>query len=315
MQVRNRLSAQLAGFDDLSARLGDAQELIALGEMEGDEAVVDVAEADLLELKAQAAKQELESLLSGEADANDCYLAINAGAGGTEACDWAGMLYRLYRRWAADRDYKVQVLDAHDGEEAGIKSATIQISGHNSYGWLKSESGVHRLVRISPFDSSARRHTSFASVAVTPVIDDSIAIEIAESDLRIDTYRASGAGGQHVNTTDSAVRITHLPSGLVVQCQSDRSQHRNKATAMQMLKARLYEEELRRREEAAKTGSNAKSDIGWGSQIRSYVLQPYQLVKDARTGIETSQTTAVLNGDIDMFLEASLAAKVASAQK
>ena len=315
MQVRNRLSAQLAGFDDLSARLGDAQELIALGEMEGDEAVVDVAEADLLELKAQAAKQELESLLSGEADANDCYLAINAGAGGTEACDWAGMLYRLYRRWAADRDYKVQVLDAHDGEEAGIKSATIQISGHNSYGWLKSESGVHRLVRISPFDSSARRHTSFASVAVTPVIDDSIAIEIAESDLRIDTYRASGAGGQHVNTTDSAVRITHLPSGLVVQCQSDRSQHRNKATAMQMLKARLYEEELRRREESAKTGANAKSDIGWGSQIRSYVLQPYQLVKDARTGIETSQTTAVLNGDIDMFLEASLAAKVASAQK
>ena len=315
MQLRNRLSAQLAGFDDLSARLGDAQELIALGEMEGDEAVVNVAEADLLELKAQAAKQELESLLSGEADANDCYLAINAGAGGTEACDWAGMLYRLYTRWAADRDYKVQVLDAHDGEEAGIKSATIQISGHNSYGWLKSESGVHRLVRISPFDSSARRHTSFASVAVTPVIDDSIAIEIAESDLRIDTYRASGAGGQHVNTTDSAVRITHLPSGLVVQCQSDRSQHRNKATAMQMLKARLYEEELRRREEAAKTGSNAKSDIGWGSQIRSYVLQPYQLVKDARTGIETSQTTAVLNGDIDMFLEASLAAKVASAQK
>ena len=283
--------------------------------MEGDTEVVEAAEADLLKLKAQAAKQELESLLSGEADANDCYLSINAGAGGTEACDWAGMLYRLYNRWAGEKDYKVQILDEHDGEEAGIKSATIQISGHNAYGWLKSESGVHRLVRISPFDSSARRHTSFASVAVTPVIDDSIEIEIVDSDLRIDTFRASGAGGQHVNTTDSAIRITHLPTNIVVQCQNDRSQHRNKATAMQMLKARLYEEELRRREEAAQAGSDAKSEIGWGSQIRSYVLQPYQMVKDVRTGVETSQTTAVLDGDIDMFLEASLAAKVGTAQE
>ena len=281
--------------------------------MEGDEEVVESAEADLIKLQSLAAKRELESLLSGEADANDCYLSINAGAGGTEACDWAGMLYRLYNRWAADKDYKVQVLDEHDGEEAGLKSATIQISGLNAYGWLKSESGVHRLVRISPFDSSARRHTSFASVAVTPVIDDSIEIEIAESDLRIDTYRASGAGGQHVNTTDSAVRITHLETNIVVQCQNDRSQHRNKATAMQMLKARLYEEELRKREAAAQAGSDAKSEIGWGSQIRSYVLQPYQLVKDLRTNVETSQTTAVLDGNIDLFLEASLAAKVGAA--
>ena len=281
--------------------------------MEGDEEVVESAEADLIKLQSLAAKRELESLLSGEADANDCYLSINAGAGGTEACDWAGMLYRLYNRWAADKDYKVQVLDEHAGEEAGLKSATIQISGLNAYGWLKSESGVHRLVRISPFDSSARRHTSFASVAVTPVIDDSIEIEIAESDLRIDTYRASGAGGQHVNTTDSAVRITHLETNIVVQCQNDRSQHRNKATAMQMLKARLYEEELRKREAAAQAGSDAKSEIGWGSQIRSYVLQPYQLVKDLRTNVETSQTTAVLDGNIDLFLEASLAAKVGAA--
>ena len=315
MQARNHLDAQLTGFQDLESRLNDARELIELAEMEGDEEVVEAAEQDLLKLQAIAAKRELESLLSGEADSNDCYLAINAGAGGTEACDWAGMLYRLYNRWAADKDYKVQVLDEHDGEEAGIKSATIQITGHNAYGWLKSESGVHRLVRISPFDSSARRHTSFASVAVTPVIDDSIEIEIAESDLRIDTYRASGAGGQHVNTTDSAVRITHLPTNIVVQCQNDRSQHRNKATAMQMLKARLYEEELRKREEAAQAGSDAKSEIGWGSQIRSYVLQPYQLVKDLRTGVETSQTTAVLDGAIDLFLEASLAAKVGTASE
>ena len=308
--MRNHLDAQLKGFEELSVRLADAQELIELGEMEGDEEVVQAAETDLIKLKSIAAKRELESLLSGEADGNDCYLAINAGAGGTEACDWAGMLYRLYTRWAGSKDYKVQVLDEHDGEEAGVKSATIQISGHNAYGWLKSESGVHRLVRISPFDSSARRHTSFASVAVTPVIDDSIEIEVAESDLRIDTYRASGAGGQHVNTTDSAVRITHLPTNIVVQCQNDRSQHRNKATAMAMLKARLYEEELRKREAAAKAGSDAKSEIGWGSQIRSYVLQPYQMVKDVRTGVETSQTSAVLDGDIDLFLEASLAAKV-----
>ena len=310
LQARNHLEVSLTGFHDLVTQLSDAQELIELAEMEGDTKVIEAAEQDLFKLKALAAKREIESLLSGEADANDCYLSINSGAGGTEACDWAAMLYRLYDRWAADRGYKVQVLDEHDGEEAGVKSATIQISGLNAYGWLKSESGVHRLVRISPFDSSSRRHTSFASVAVTPVIDDSIEIEIVESDLRIDTYRASGAGGQHVNTTDSAVRITHLPTNTVVQCQNDRSQHRNKATALQMLKARLYEEELRRREETAQAGSNMKSDNGWGSQIRSYVLQPYQLVKDLRTGVETSQTGAVLDGQIDMFLEASLAANV-----
>lgn len=290
--------------------MSDSKELIDLAELEGDQDVLNTAEQDIYRLRELVEKRELESLLSGEADSNDCYLSINSGAGGTEACDWAAMLYRLYSRWADEKGYKVQVLDEHDGEEAGLKSATIQVSGLNAYGWLKSESGVHRLVRISPFDSSARRHTSFASVAVTPVIDDSIEIDVAESDLRIDTYRASGAGGQHVNTTDSAVRITHLPTGVAVQCQSDRSQHRNKATAMQMLKARLYEEELRRREQAAQEGSNEKSDNGWGSQIRSYVLQPYQLVKDLRTGVETSQTSAVLDGDIDMFLEASLAAKV-----
>ncbi len=310
LQARNHLDAQLSGFADLQTRLRDAQGLIELAELEGDDEVVATAEQDLIQLQALAAKREMESLLSGEADANDCYLSINAGAGGTEACDWAAMLYRLYERWAAHRAFKVQILDAHEGEEAGIKSATLQISGLNAFGWLKSESGVHRLVRISPFDSSARRHTSFASVAVTPVIDDSIEIDLVESDLRIDTYRASGAGGQHVNTTDSAVRITHLPTNIVVQCQNDRSQHRNKATAMQMLKARLYEEELRKREERAQEGSNAKSDNGWGSQIRSYVLQPYQLVKDLRTGVETGQTGAVLDGQIDLFLEASLAAKV-----
>lgn len=314
MQARNHLDGQLTGFATLTQKLSDSVELIELGEMEGDEEIVTSAEADLETLKTEAAKRELESLLSGEADGNDCYLSINAGAGGTEACDWAGMLYRLYTRWAGEKGYKVDILDEHDGEEAGVKSATIQISGQNAYGWLKTESGVHRLVRISPFDSSARRHTSFASVAVTPVIDDSIDIEIVESDLRIDTYRASGAGGQHVNTTDSAVRITHLPTNIAVQCQNDRSQHRNKATAMQMLKARLYEEELRKREEAANEGAQAKSENSWGSQIRSYVLQPYQLVKDLRTSVETSQTNAVLDGDIDLFLEASLAAKVGNTE-
>ncbi len=310
LRARNHLDAQLSGFADLQTRLRDAQDLIELAELEGDDDVAASAEKDLIQLQTVAAKREIESLLSGEADANDCYLSINAGAGGTEACDWAAMLYRLYERWAAHRAFKVQILDEHEGEEAGIKSATLQISGLNAFGWLKSESGVHRLVRISPFDSSARRHTSFASVAVTPVIDDSIEIDLVESDLRIDTYRASGAGGQHVNTTDSAVRITHLPTNIVAQCQNDRSQHRNKATAMQMLKARLYEEELRKREERAQEGSNAKADNGWGSQIRSYVLQPYQLVKDLRTGVETGQTGAVLDGQIDLFLEASLAAKV-----
>lgn len=310
LRARTHLDSQLQGFFELQSALSDCCDLIELGELEGDEEVVQAAEADLSALKDTASRRELESLLSGEADSNDCYLSINAGAGGTEACDWAAMLSRLYSRWASEKGYKVQVLDEHDGEEAGLKSTTFQISGLNTYGWLKSESGVHRLVRISPFDSSARRHTSFASVAVTPVIDESIEVEIVEADLRIDTYRASGAGGQHVNTTDSAVRITHLPTNIVVQCQNDRSQHRNKATAMQMLKARLYEAELRRREAAAQAGSDAKSEIGWGSQIRSYVLQPYQLVKDLRTGVETSQTNAVLDGDIDRFLEASLAAKV-----
>ena len=254
-----------------------------------------------------AQRAELEALLSGEADGNDCYLEVHAGAGGTEAQDWAEMLLRMYTRWAERRRFKVEWIEESPGEEAGIKSATIQINGTDAYGWLKTESGVHRLVRISPFDSNARRHTSFASVGVYPVIDDTIEIEILDKDLRIDTYRASGAGGQHVNRTDSAVRITHLPTGIVVACQNDRSQHRNRAMAMQMLKARIYEMELRKREEATKAVHEAKSDIGWGHQIRSYVLQPYQMVKDLRTGVETSNTQAVLDGDIDDFLMSALA--------
>ena len=290
--------------------LDDALELIELGEMEDDADVVAEAEASLAALKEECAKKQLESLLSGEADSNDCYLEVHAGAGGTEAQDWAQMLLRMYTRWCESHGYKVDLLEESSGEEAGIKSTTIKVTGHNAYGWLKTESGVHRLVRISPYDSQSRRHTSFSSIWIYPVIDDSIDIVIEEKDLRIDTYRASGAGGQHVNRTDSAVRITHEPTGIVVQCQNDRSQHRNRATAMDMLKARLYERELQRREEEANAIEATKSDIGWGHQIRSYVLQPYQMVKDLRTNMETSNTSGVLDGDIDLFLEASLASKL-----
>ncbi len=256
------------------------------------------------------AKKQLESLLAGEADGNDAYLEVNAGAGGTEAQDWGQMLLRMYVRWAEKHGFKVEWLEESPGEEAGIKSATVLIKGHNAYGWLKTESGVHRLVRISPFDSAARRHTSFSSVAVAPVIDDSIEITIDDKDLKVDTYRSSGAGGQHVNKTESAIRITHIPTGVIVACQNDRSQHRNRAMAMDMLRARLYERELKLREAQADALNAEKTDIGWGHQIRSYVLQPYQMVKDLRTGVETSASSAVLDGDIDQFLEASLAAKL-----
>ena len=257
-------------------------------------------------VEAQAA--QIETMLSGEADANDAYLEVHAGAGGTESQDWAQMLLRMYTRWAESKGYKVELMERHDGEEAGIKSATLLVKGHNAYGWLKTESGVHRLVRISPYDSAARRHTSFSSVWVYPVIDDKIDIEVSESDVRIDTYRASGAGGQHVNTTDSAVRITHIPTGIVVACQNERSQHKNRATAWDMLRARLYEQELQKREEAAQSEADSKTDIGWGHQIRSYVLQPYQMVKDLRTGVESGNPQAVLDGDLDEFMSASKAA-------
>lgn len=278
--------------------------------MEDDHDVVKEAEGTLAELREQAAKKQLETLLSGEADSNDCFLEVNAGAGGTEAQDWAEILLRMYMRWAEQHGYKVELIEESPGEEAGIKSTTIKILGHNAYGWLKTETGVHRLVRISPFDSQARRHTSFSSVWVYPVIDDSIEVEIEDKDLRIDTYRASGAGGQHVNRTDSAVRITHLPTGIVTQCQNDRSQHKNKATAMNMLKARLYELELKKREEEAQAIEAEKTDIGWGHQIRSYVLQPYQMVKDLRTSVETSDSQGVLDGDLDPFIQAALASKI-----
>jgi peptide chain release factor 2 len=285
-------------------------ELIEMAELEGEDEVIVEAETAIENLHKITAKAELKTLLSGEADSNDCFLEVHAGAGGTEAQDWAEILLRMYARWSDAHGNKVEWMEESPGEEAGIKSATLKISGHNAYGWLKTESGVHRLVRISPYDSNARRHTSFASVWVFPVIDDTIDIEIEDKDLRIDTYRASGAGGQHVNRTDSAVRITHAPSGIVVQCQNDRSQHKNRATAMGMLKARLYEQELQRREDAAHAEHDAKSEIGWGHQIRSYVLQPYQMVKDLRTNVETSNTSGVLDGDIDDFLAAALAQRV-----
>ncbi|EDP64075.1 Protein chain release factor B [alpha proteobacterium BAL199] len=310
MQERTRLEKQLGEVNQLNQGLEDALMLIELGETEGDDATVADAEKELEAIRVKAESMQIESLLSGEADANDCYLEVHAGAGGTEAQDWAEMLLRMYTRWSERRGFKVEWLEESQGEEAGLKSATVKISGHNAYGWLKIESGVHRLVRISPYDSQARRHTSFSSAWVYPVIDDSIDIVVEDKDLKVDTYRASGAGGQHVNRTDSAIRITHLPSGIVVQCQADRSQHRNRATAMEMLKARLYEAELKRREEEASATEATKSDIGWGHQIRSYVLQPYQMVKDLRTNEESSNPAAVLDGDIDAFLEAALAARV-----
>ncbi len=310
MQQRDELDVQVKAVKAFEAAIRDNTELIEMGEAENDTDVVKEAEQALHETLKEARSAQVETLLSGEADGNDCYLEIHSGAGGTESQDWANILLRMYTRWAERRKFKVETMEIHDGEEAGIKSATIKVTGHNAYGWLKTESGVHRLVRISPYDSAARRHTSFSSAWVYPVVDDTINIEINESDLKVDTYRSSGAGGQHVNTTDSAIRITHVPSGIIVACQQERSQHKNRATAMAMLKARLYEAELQKREEAANAESAAKTDVGWGHQIRSYVLQPYQMVKDLRTGHETSNTSAVLDGDLDAFMEASLAARV-----
>ena len=312
MRERNRLAALVDAVRTLERGKADAMELIVLAEAEKDADVLAAALEDLRALAGQAKRRETESLLSGEADGNDAYVEINAGAGGTEAQDWAEMLARMYTRWAEQHGYKVQMLDENEGEQAGVKSVTLQVSGAAAYGWLKTEAGVHRLVRISPFDAAARRQTSFASVWVYPVVDDSIQIEINEADLKVDTYRSSGAGGQHVNKTESAIRITHVPTGIVVACQTDRSQHRNRAKAMDMLRARLYEQELQRREAAAAETENSKTDIGWGHQIRSYVLAPYQLVKDLRTGAESSNPEAVLGGALDAFMAAALAARVGS---
>lgn len=310
MRERTQLERNVEGCRSLERQLEDAIGLIELAELEGDAALVAEAEQSLYLVQAEAAQKELESLLSGEVDGNDCYLEVNAGAGGTEAQDWAQMLLRMYMRWADKKGYKVELLDETEGDGAGIKSSTIQISGPNAYGWLKTEAGVHRLVRISPFDANARRHTSFTAVSVSPVIDDEIEIEILDKDLKVDTYRSSGAGGQHVNKTDSAVRLTHIPTGVVVACQQERSQHANRDRARKMLKAKLYELELRKREEKANAVEAAKTEIGWGHQIRSYVLQPYQLVKDLRTEVETSDTGGVLDGDIDRFLSAALAHRI-----
>ena len=310
MRERQTLEDNTKFIKGLSRSLNDNIELIELGEAEGDEGIVSEAEAAIRSLSGEIKARQVETMLSGEADANDSYLEVHAGAGGTESQDWANMLLRMYTRWAERRGFKVEVLEVHDGEEAGIKSATILVKGHNAFGWLKTESGVHRLVRISPYDSNARRHTSFSSIWVYPVIDDTIEIEIPESDVRIDTYRSSGAGGQHVNTTDSAVRITHIPTGIAVACQAGRSQHQNRAKAWEMLRSRLYEEELKKREAAANATEATKTDIGWGHQIRSYVLQPYQLVKDLRTGFESTSPSDVLDGDLDEFMEASLAHRI-----
>ena len=309
MRERNQIASQMEGVSKLEREVADTLELIGLAEADGDAAMAEEGLAALRALADEAKRREIESLLSGEADANDAYVEINAGTGGTEAQDWAEMLERMYSRWAEQHDYKVEWIEESEGEQAGIKSATLRVNGPNAYGWLKTEAGVHRLVRISPFDSNARRHTSFASVWVYPVVDDNIDIEINENDLKVDTYRASGAGGQHVNKTESAIRITHVPSGIIVACQTDRSQHRNRATAMAMLKARLYEAELQKREAAAAAVENAKTEIGWGHQIRNYVLAPYQLVKDLRTGVEKGNPDAVLDGDLDAFMAAALAAR------
>lgn len=313
MAKRQQLESGIQTVLELQQESADGRELLELAD--GDADMIEDIAASMRRLRERAAKAELQALLSGEADGNDCYMQINAGAGGTESQDWAAMLRRMYVRWSEGSGYKVEEVDAHDGEEAGIKSATLLISGQNAYGWLKSESGVHRLVRISPYDSSARRHTSFASVTVSPVIDESIEVEIDPSDVRTDTYRASGAGGQHINKTDSAVRLTHEPSGIVVACQAGRSQHQNRAKAWEMLRSKMYELELQRRRDAVKDSHDSKSDIGWGHQIRSYVLQPYQLVKDVRTNYETSDTSGVLDGDIDAFLSASLAHQVGASEE
>ncbi|MCH4024391.1 MAG: peptide chain release factor 2 [Acetobacter sp.] len=310
MRERTLLAGQVEGVSALEAEVADTLDLIAMAEDEDDGAMVAEGLTALRRLADEAKRRETESLLSGEADSNDCYMEINAGAGGTEAQDWAEMLLRMYSRWSEAHGYKISIMESSEGEQAGLKSVTMQVSGPNAYGWLKTEAGVHRLVRISPFDAAARRQTSFASVWVYPVVDDSIEIEINESDLKVDTFRASGAGGQHVNKTESAIRITHIPTGIVVACQTDRSQHRNRATAMGMLKARMYEAELQRREAAAAQTEAAKTDIGWGHQIRSYVLAPYQMVKDLRTGVEKGNPDAVLDGALDDFMAAALAARV-----
>ncbi len=310
MRERNRLAAAMDAVRAIETEAADSAELVGMAEAEGDAGMVADGLAVLKRLAEEAKRRETESLLSGEADGNDCYMEINAGAGGTEAQDWAEMLMRMYTRWAEQHGYKVTILEQSEGEQAGLKSVTLQISGANAYGWLKTEAGVHRLVRISPFDSNARRHTSFASVWVYPVVDDTIVIEINPADVRTDTYRASGAGGQHINKTDSAVRLTHLPTGIAVACQTQRSQHQNRENAWQMLRARLYEAELQRREAVRAEQEDAKTDIGWGHQIRSYVLQPYQLVKDLRTEVETSDTQGVLDGDLDAFMGASLSQRV-----
>ncbi len=310
MRERTRLAGQVEAVRGLERDLADAVGYAELADEDGDEAALEEARGQLAEIKSRAARAELEALLAGEADGNDAYLEINAGAGGTESADWANMLLRMYTRWAQAHGYATELNEETPGEQAGIKSATLMVKGPNAYGWLKTEAGVHRLVRISPFDSNARRHTSFASVWIYPVIDDAIEIEINPSDVRTDTYRASGAGGQHINKTDSAVRLTHIPTGVAVACQAGRSQHQNREEAWKMLRARLYELELQKREAAAQAVEDQKTDIGWGHQIRSYVLQPYQMVKDLRTDVETSDTGGVLDGDLDAFMGAALAQRV-----
>ncbi len=310
MRERTHLATQVDAVRRLERELAEARDYAELAESEADQAALEDVAAQLRSLKQTADRAELEALLSGEADAADAYLEVNSGAGGTESADWAAMLLRMYTRWAGAHGMKVEVIEETDGEQAGLKSATVRIAGPNAYGWLKTEAGVHRLVRISPFDAAAKRHTSFASIWVYPVVDDTIEIEINPADVRTDTYRASGAGGQHINKTDSAVRLTHLPTGIVVACQTQRSQHRNRDEAWKMLRARLYELELQKREAAAQAVEDQKSDIGWGHQIRSYVLQPYQMVKDLRTEVETSDAAGVLDGDLDRFMAASLAQRV-----
>jgi peptide chain release factor 2 len=315
MRERTRLQASVDAIREIERGMADAVEFAELADMEGDEASLEDARVQLRALRERAARAELEALLSGEADGNDAYLEIKSGAGGTESQDWAGMLMRMYTRWASAHGYQVEVIEESPGEQAGISSATLHIKGTNAYGWLKTETGVHRLVRISPFDSNAKRHTSFASAGVSPVVDDTIEIEINPADVRTDTYRASGSGGQHVNKTDSAVRLTHNPTGIVVACQAGRSQHANREEAWKMLRARLYERELAIREAAAQALEDQKSDIGWGHQIRSYVLQPYQMVKDLRTDVETSDTAGVLDGDLDAFMGAALAQRVGATRE
>jgi peptide chain release factor 2 len=310
MRERNKLAASVEAVRSIEKELKDAIEFAELGDMEGDESLIEEARGLLKDLKARTSRAELEALLSGEADGNDAYLEINSGAGGTESNDWAGILLRMYTRWATAHGMSIDVEEETQGEQAGIKSITLKVSGENAYGWLKTEAGVHRLVRISPFDSNAKRHTSFASVWVYPVVDDTIVIDINPADVRTDTYRASGSGGQHINKTDSAVRLTHIPTGIAVACQAGRSQHANRDEAWKMLRARLYEQELQKREAAQQALEDSKTDIGWGHQIRSYVLQPYQMVKDLRTNVETSDTQGVLDGDLDAFMGASLAQRV-----